>query len=460
MSRSTSPLIKTILVGWREFRFTALTPAFLIGVVALPIAFLGLLAVYPLLLFQEPTPLEGTIVLIDPSEEVGPNVEAVLERGDVFDEAAERVAQLVSGIPGASAAESGALNPFSASADVEIETRVDPAELEALKDEVREGNIIAVAQIKDAVLDTSTPEDGASDDSEEAIVELFISSESQPHHTAMLEQILSQGIIETRAEREGIDYEHVKRVLNAPPTEIVRVLETGESPEDIRIRMALPIALMMLLWISTFTSGNYVLTTTIEEKSNKVMEVLLSAVSPMQLMTGKILGQAAVAVLMLVMYGGMAIAVLAALAMSDLISLSLLLLCIAYFIIAYFTVAAMMAAIGSAVSDLRDAQSLMGPAVIVLILPLILWLPITNHPESPLAVIVGLIPPLVPFVMILRVAASAEPLPLWQIIASLVIGGISVVAMLWMCARIFRIGVLMQGKPPSPLQLLRWIRYR
>lgn len=457
MSRLVSPLRKTLLVAWREFRFTALTPAFLIGVVAMPIALLGLIALYPLLLSQEATPLKGTFVIIDPSGEVAPLVEEILERGDLFGKAAEKIAELMSGLPGASSgSDDNPFNAFIAPTDMTILTTPDANELETLKNDVRAGEVIAVALVPGKALET--PEEN--EDPDPGMLELFISPEMQPHHTAMLEHVLYQGVIETRALREGIDYLHVQRILESPPIEIVRILESGESPEDIRVRMALPMVLMLLLWISTFTSGNYVLTTTIEEKSNKVMEVLLSAVSPMQLMTGKILGQSVVAALMLVMYGGMAIAGLAVLAMSDLITTQLLLLCIAYFVIAYFTIASMMAAIGSAVSDLRDAQSLMGPAVIILILPLILWMPITSHPDSLLAVITGLIPPLIPFVMILRVAASAEPIPLWQIIASLVIGGGSVVVMLWMCARIFRVGVLMQGKPPSPLELMRWIRYR
>ena len=180
----------------------------------------------------------------------------------------------------------------------------------------------------------------------------------------------------------------------------------------------------------------------------------------MQLMAGKILGQAAVASLMFVMYGGIAVIGLFTLAMTDLLSLQLLLLSIAYFVIAYFTIATLMAAVGSAVSELRDAQSLMGPAVLVLCLPLVLWIPINNNPSSVFAVVTGFIPPLVPFVMTLRVAASPEPLPAWQILTSLVLGAGTVGIMLWMSARIFRVGVLMQGKPPSPVELLRWIRYR
>ena len=100
MSRGTSPIRKTILVAWREFRFTALTPAFLIGVVAVPIALLGLLAIYPILLAQEARPLEGTLVLVDPSGEVASQVEEIIEKGDLFSEAAEKVADMMSGLPG------------------------------------------------------------------------------------------------------------------------------------------------------------------------------------------------------------------------------------------------------------------------------------------------------------------------------------------------------------------------
>ena len=174
--------------------------------------------------------------------------------------------------------------------------------------------------------------------------------------------------------------------------EVVRITETGEQGDLLELRINIPIALKMLLWTIAFTSGNYLLTTTIEEKSSKVMEVLLSAVSPMQLMAGKILGQAAVASLMFVMYGGIAVIGLFTLAMTDLLSLQLLLLSFAYFVIAYFTIATLMAAVGSAVSELRDAQSLMGPAVLVLYLPLVLWIPINNNLSSVFAVVTGFIP--------------------------------------------------------------------
>jgi ABC-2 type transport system permease protein len=144
----------------------------------------------------------------------------------------------------------------------------------------------------------------------------------------------------------------------------------------------------------------------------------------------------------------------------DLVPIIHLVYLLVYFVMGFFMVASMMAGVGSAVSELREAQSLITPVMMLLMIPLILWLPITENPNGVLATVTSYIPPLIPFVMILRVTAASEPVPLWQIISSIVVGYAWMIVMVWMCAKIFRVGVLMYGKPPSPLELLRWVRYR
>ena len=473
MSTSANGLRKIVHIAWREIRYTALTPAFLLGVVGVPIAMLGLIVLYPLLLSQEARPLEGTLAIVDPSGLVGTQVEIILEEDRLEEEAAKKLEETLKKLPldGALQNAGGGMSLFRPNIDLfkteinlELLVVLDPEELPRLKDRLQAGELVGIAVIPDELLDVTADLEALPDDEEllarHESFELFLTQDSAPNQTNALEDVLKQAVVEARAQLGDIDYETVQRILTRPGVRAIRVSESGENPENIKIRMILPIVLMMLLWVSTLTSGNYILTSTIEEKSNRVMEVLLSAVSPMQLMTGQLLGQSVVASFMMVMYGGMAILGLFAIAMADLISVGLIVLSLCYFAIAYFMVASIMAAIGSAVNDLRDAQSLMGPAMIILILPMILWMPITNNPESALAVVTGFIPPLIPFVMILRIASSSEAIPIWQIVLSLTLGGLSVVAMLWMCARIFRVGVLMQGKPPSPLELLRWMRYR
>ena len=163
-----------------------------------------------------------------------------------------------------------------------------------------------------------------------------------------------------------------------------------------------------------------------------------------------------VSLVILVMYGGLGVAGLSAAAMMDLVPLIHLVYLVVFFVMAYFMVASMMAAVGSAVSDLREAQSLVAPVTFVLIVPLMLWMVIVENPNGLFSTIVSFVPPITPFVMILRLTASTEPIPLWQTALSIAWGFGCALGMLWIAARIFRVGVLMQGKPPTPRELVRW----
>jgi ABC-2 type transport system permease protein len=118
-----------------------------------------------------------------------------------------------------------------------------------------------------------------------------------------------------------------------------------------------------------------------------------------------------------------------------------------------------MAAVGSAVSDIREANTLFTPVMILLMLLWGLWWPISNDPNGAIATAFSFIPPAIPFAMVLRLAAD-EPVPLWQVPATILWGYVCVVLMVRGAARIFRVGVLMYGKPPSLLELAKWVRYR
>jgi ABC-2 type transport system permease protein len=235
------------------------------------------------------------------------------------------------------------------------------------------------------------------------------------------------------------------------------VTAQGDQKIDEAAKILIPAAFMFLLWISTFTCGQYLLTSTIEEKSSRVMEVILSAVSPMQLLTGKILGQMCVGLVILVVYCGLGMAGLVVASMMSVIDPINLVYLAVYFVIAFFIIASLMAAVGSAVSDVREAQSLLGPVMIILIIPMMLWLPILRNPNSTFAQVCSFIPPISPFVMVLRLSGS-EPVPFWQVIATVLLGGVTILTCLWAAGKVFRVGVLMYGKPPDLRTLIRWIR--
>lgn len=436
---------KTLTVAWREFRHTAMTKAFLFGAILMPILMMALfILVVPLMMESNNTPLQGTIAVIAP-DDVLTEIKLQLEQGDSKqDDIIEQLPAPIRSDPIATAMLSS-----GAESNVKIVT-ASLDNLDQLKLKVSNGELEGFILVPISLLESNDKEE---------FLEVFIPNDFSPNHTDVLTSVVSNAIVDVRLRRLGHDPDDIHNLTRRPRTTATRLSEEGVESRDNEIaRRIIPMAFMMLLWIATFTSGNYLLTTTIEEKSNKVMEVLLSAISPMQLLSGKILGQAGVSAVILCMYGSVALAGLVTFALLDLIPVLQLVLFATYFVMAYFMVATIMAAVGSAVTELRDAQSLMGPIMIILIVPLALWPILAEHPNGLIATVTSFTPPLIPFVMILRVTASTEPVSLVQILLSIGIGFLSVMMMVWMCARIFRIGVLMQGKPPNIIQLIRWIR--
>ncbi|HYD00506.1 MAG TPA: ABC transporter permease, partial [Phycisphaerales bacterium] len=287
--------------------------------------------------------------------------------------------------------------------------------------------------------------------------DLFVAPKLDIEVRGDIESQVREAIVDARIAAASMDVEKVRAITRRPEAATRAITSTGEKKGSEAAQLLIPGAFMLLLWISVFTCGQYLLSSTIEEKSNRVMEVLLSAVSPVQLMAGKILGQMCVGVVMLVIYGGAGVLGLIAAAMADFVDLSNLIYLGIYFVIAFALIACLMAAVGSAVNDVREAQSLLGPIMIVLFIPMMLWMPILRNPNSMFAQVTSFIPPISPFVMVLRIAGS-EQIPTWQIPASIAAGLLSVAVFLWAAAKIFRIGVLMYGKPPNIATLIKWVR--
>ncbi len=444
-----SYLGKVALIAWREFRHTALTPSFIIGAIAVPLLMIGVVVGAPLLLSQESPPLIGSIAVVDPSGTIVPRAKAILEKPVSI---AERVEEIRKDPPKSTAEQMSAVSAMSSVGQQKIEVtwraETDPARVDAIKSDLQSGTLLAGASIGADVLDPTKPS---------TPFDLYIPSALSPKHVTQISQAIQKAIEEERVARSGIDAALLDRLSGAAEPKTMRVSPEGAvAPEITELRFIVPVAFMFLLWITVFTSANYLLTTTIEEKSNKVMEVLLAAASPMQLLVGKILGYAAISAVMLVMYGGTGLAGLSVLAMLDLVPLMHIAYLVIFFVMGYLMVAAMMSAVGSAVSDLREAQSLVGPVMMVLFVPVALWFPIVENPNGTLATVASFIPPATPFVMIMRLTATTEPIPMWQAVVGIAWGFICAIGMMWLAARIFRVGVLMQGKPPSPKELLRW----
>jgi ABC-type Na+ efflux pump permease subunit len=196
-----------------------------------------------------------------------------------------------------------------------------------------------------------------------------------------------------------------------------------------------------------------------------VIEVLLSSVSALELMSGKIAGSVATGLTMVLSWAFFFILLTSLLPLAvDLGSLDLGAILtnpvycfsfLGYFLMGYLFFAALLVGLGSACNSLKEAQNLMQPVMIVFIVPLLALVPVTMDPQGTLARVLSFIPPFTPFVMMNRAAGPPET---WEYVATTVLMLVSVTLAFWGAAKIFRVGILMTGKPPRVGEILRWLR--
>lgn len=218
-----------------------------------------------------------------------------------------------------------------------------------------------------------------------------------------------------------------------------------------------PMFLLVLMFMTVMTSAQHLLNAIIEEKMSRICEVLLGSISPFQLLMGKLVGVTGVSVLLaLVYFGGASFAVFQT-GRWDLLHPGLMAWFLVFLVCAALMYGALFLALGSACSSISDAQSLLQPAMMLLLLGYLGSFVAIRAPDSSLAVGMSLFPTMAPFTMLLRMAIPPG-VPLWQVLTSLTLLIAATVAMVWAASRVFRIGLLMQGKAPNLPELLRWIR--
>lgn len=458
---------KTLLVAWREFTSTVGTRGFFIGVVIFPLIMVVGFALVPALITNQPPPVRGRVAVIDPTGRLAGEIErGILERAAESggpEGAIARAQQLASGVQGNGATAGQALEiaqgvvAGASAPELRVEVLPDDTDVETVKAELYATKadasraMLAVVQLDPNALTADA-------DGQYGAYRVYVRAKLDARiDRQVIRPAVNRAITDARQRDIGLDPERVRKLTAVVAPQAQVVTAGGERDSSGAAQILLPLGMLMLLWIASFTGGQYLLTTTIEEKSNRVMEVLLSSVSPLQLMVGKIVGQMGVGLLVLTLYGAMGVVGLVSFSLGDELSTSELGLLLAYFLIAYFLIASMMAAVGSAVSEVHEAQSLIGPIMLVVMLPMIFSTAIITNPNGTLAAVASFVPPFSPFVMVLRVGA-AEPVPGWQVAGSIAVGLASVCVASWAAAKVFRIGVLMYGKPPNFWTLLRWVR--
>jgi ABC-2 type transport system permease protein len=463
---------KLFHVAGREFLATVMTKGFVFGVLVTPVMIAVLIRIMPGLMVKAPPKVEGRVAIVDPTGRVAGALTQYLapeqfaerrakERRKIEKATPEPVRRQVNASPAGEAVMRQSLDQalgqvphvrvVALPASADLETEKAPLKTVLPKGGADASTLLALVVLHD---DAIRRREGRE---KFGTYDIFVRAKLDDRLVDDVQAGLREAIVAARLEASGVAPEQVKGLTDLEKPTSRTVSAEGEEATNEMLNALMPAAFMLLLLVSVLTSGQYLLTSTVEEKSNRVVEVLLSAVSPMELMTGKILGQMAVGLLVLALYAGLGLLALISFATIGLLDPMLIVYLLIFFVLAFFTTAAMMAAIGAAVNEMREAQTLMAPVMLFLMIPWILWLPISRDPNSTLAVVLSFIPPLGNFVMLLRMTSTAPP-PAWEAWVAIAVGAVGVYGSLWFAAKVFRVGLLMFGKPPSFGTLVKWAR--
>ena len=304
----------------------------------------------------------------------------------------------------------------------------------------------------------------------------------------MIDEAISRQIsdIVEREKLRAYDIENLDQILASVATNIeLATYENNGTGEEATmestssgINYVLGLILGMMLYMLLILYGQMVLTSVVEEKSSRVIDVMVTSSTPFQIMMGKILGVALVALTQVAIWAVMVIAASKFLlplvfsaelvatndmmmqsiigTLSDTGYLASLFGCLALYMMGGFLLyAALYAAAGSAVDTVQEGQQYNTLIMMPIILAIMLMMTIFNDPNSPVAFWASMVPFTSPIVMIARIPFG---IPWWQIVVSLVVLYVTYIGVVWFAARIFRVGIFMHGKRPSWRELWQWIR--
>ena len=332
-------------------------------------------------------------------------------------------------------------------------------------------------------------------------VKLYANSSSSLSVESSITDQIERSLEAEKLKRYNID--NLQQILDEVKTTVtLQTFRNDKSQEEETHAQSSTVAtvtgyvLGFILYMFLLIYGQMVMQSVIEEKNNRVLEVMVSSVRPFDLMMGKILGIASVAVVQVAIWGvlicGIGAAVMphlmpsdvmasaqamqqgmpdaaaasgmdpemlqAVAAITDLGYIVRIFVCLLLFVFGgYLFYSAMFAAVGSAVDNVQDASQLQTPITLPIILALLMMFAVIRDPNSQMAFWFSVIPFTSPIVMIVRIPYD---IPLWEIALSLAVLYASFVGMVWFAAKIYRVGIFMYGKKPTLGELFKWVRYK
>jgi ABC-2 type transport system permease protein len=271
-----------------------------------------------------------------------------------------------------------------------------------------------------------------------------------------LRNTLSHTVILMRMSEQGVAVEMAESISKRVRMDSFEINKEGELTEGNELMVFLgPFLFVFLLVMAVFINGQLLLRSVIEERTNRMVEILLSTVSARELMTGKILGLGLLGMVQILFYLAMGI-VFGMVKGIEIVRFDELPILFMYFLTGYFFFAAIYATLGTLFDNEQDAQQSMSIVSLIAMVPLMGSFYFMANPTALVTKILSFVPPMTPFMMILRISSdAAEP---WEVAATIVLMILSVWGMMTLAGKIFRTALLMYGKRATLPEIWRWIR--
>jgi ABC-2 type transport system permease protein len=334
---------------------------------------------------------------------------------------------------------------------VEVDTNPTPAERTALTDKVNRKEL-------DGFL-WATPDAIAA-----RKLEFVTNDTSSFIENGILGQTVSDALRRYALKTKGLKEDDIEAALQ--PVDVEPVSPKGKNAPNPQTMFVATLGIVMVMYMTVLLYGINVMRSILEEKTSRIMEVMLSTASAREMMAGKILGVGAVGLTQvgiwaatLVAFSGYAVATSGMLKqVKAAMNPVLLIYFVVFFLLGYALYSTLCAAVGSMVNSEQEAQQMQFLVMMPMILAIIFITNIFTHPNSSIAVFGSLFPFTAPLVMFSRIAMQPET-PIWQIGLSIALMLATIYAMIWLCGRIYRVGILMYGKKPNLPEILKWIKY-
>ena len=434
-------MLRALLVAVRDYHAAVRTRGFIIGLVLVPVlmgASIGIMALFE----KRVDTRDRRIKVVDHTGQVAQALVEAAERRnkrDIFDQRTGKQVQP------------------RLLLEVVCPNETDPQALRLeLSEEIRAGESSGFLEIaKEAI--------NPGDDPDAVLIAYHAENAAFDDARNWLVGPVNERLQSLRIKASGLDEATVHRLTRWMPVEPLGLTTLDEATGKVKdgtranpLEVVLPVyALVILMFVLIMAVVNPLVHSVIEEKMYRITEVLLGSVRPFELMLGKLFGATGVAITMGAIYTGAGLLTARHLGLSQSVPYQALPWMIAYGLGALFMFGAMFLAVGAACNDLRESQSLMMPVWLFALSPMFLWFPVMQEPTRSFATWASLFPPWTPMLMLVRIA-SPVTIPAWQPWVGLAGVVVFTIGAVWAAGRIFRVGILMQGKPPRLGEILRW----